>query len=214
MNISPIISAVSSLLWFIPLFILIAILKTPWFKGIMGEFLVRSSGKLRLPRDTYQAIHDVTIHAEDGTTQIDHLYVSRFGLFVVETKNMKGWIFGNANQPQWTQKLYGKSYKFQNPLRQNYKHVKALQSLLELPDEAIYSVVVFAGEAVLKTPMPDNVVAGGKFVDYIKSFDRTVLSDEQVRQVIKKVEIERLAPSFATNREHVAQLRKRHAHRP
>jgi hypothetical protein len=56
-------------------------------------------------------------------------------VFVVETKNMKGWIFGSATQPFWTQKIFRSNYKFQNPLHQNYKHVKTLQALPGLGDQ-------------------------------------------------------------------------------
>ncbi|MDZ7854092.1 MAG: nuclease-related domain-containing protein [Halomonas sp.] len=80
-----------------------------------------------MPAETYKPIHNVTLPTPDGSTQIDHIFVSRFGIFVVETKNMKGWIFGDKDQAQWTQKIYRKSFRFQNPLRQNYKHVKSLE---------------------------------------------------------------------------------------
>ncbi|WP_374693676.1 nuclease-related domain-containing protein [Microbulbifer sp. TB1203] len=58
---------------------------------------------------------------------------------------MQGWIFGGEHQAQWMQRIYKKSFKFQNPLRQNYKHVKALEALLDVPADTIHSVVVFAG---------------------------------------------------------------------
>ncbi|WP_350617509.1 nuclease-related domain-containing protein, partial [Pseudomonas sp. HY7a-MNA-CIBAN-0227] len=68
-----------------------------------------------------------------GSTQIDHVIVSIYGIFVIETKNYKGWIFGNEKQRQWTQAFpNGRKYKFQNPLRQNYLHIKTLADLLEL----------------------------------------------------------------------------------
>jgi len=83
-----------------------------WVKGLFGEFAVKLAAKLCLPPDSYHAIHNVTLPTPDGTTQIDHIVVSRYGIFVVETKNMKGWIFGGQNQNNWTQKLYRKTYTF------------------------------------------------------------------------------------------------------
>ena len=122
MDFSPIIQQVYGALWYlIPLAILAGILKSPWFKGITGEFLVNTAARLFLPKDEYHLIKDVTLPNEDGTTQIDHIIVSRYGVFVIETKNMKGWIFGSANQKTWTQKIYKHTHKFQNPLHQNYK---------------------------------------------------------------------------------------------
>ena len=87
----------------LPVIILVFVISTPWFKGVFGEFQVNLILK-RLPRDEYHLIKNVTLPTADGTTQIDHIVVSKFGVFVVETKNMKGWIFGSAGQTQWTQK--------------------------------------------------------------------------------------------------------------
>jgi len=165
---------------------------------------------LRLPHNIYHPIHNVTLPTLYGTTQIDHIFVSRYGIFVVETKNMKGWIFGGEKQARWTQKIYKKSFKFQNPLRQNYKHVKALEAALDVPSwEAIHSVIVFAGESTFKTPMPAKVTRGGGYIRYIRSFRDPVLSEEQVHDVVAKIQAGRLSPSFKTHRQHVRNLKSR-----
>lgn len=195
--------------WLIPAALLLALMKTPWFKGMVGEFLVKLVARFRLPADVYHALHNVTVPTPDGTTQIDHIFVSRFGIFVVETKHMKGWIFGGENQAKWTQKIYRKTVSFQNPLRQNYKHVKALEALLELPAEVIHSVVAFTGESTFKTPMPANVTQGGGYVRYIRSFTVPVLRDIQVDEVVSAIGSGRLATTRATHRQHVAQLKSR-----
>jgi restriction system protein len=114
MDFTLIIINVLSLYWyFIPLFLLPIVLKSAWFKGLWGEFLVNFLLKKFLPKNQYTLIKNVTLPTEDGTTQIDHIVVSAFGVFVIETKNMKGWIFGNAKQKQWTQKIFKYSGKFQ-----------------------------------------------------------------------------------------------------
>ena len=196
------------MLWYlIPIAILAAILKSPWFKGVVGEFIVNFSAKLMLNKDEYHLIKNVTLSTEDGTTQIDHIIVSVYGIFVVETKNMKGWIFGNPNQRTWTQKIYKHSSKFQNPLHQNYKHVKILQALLGLSDQQVHSLVVFVGDSTFKTEMPDNVTYGGGYVRYIKSKKQSVLTKEQVEEIINKIEIGRLTPSFKTHRDHIKHVK-------
>ena len=107
MDFSPIINQVFSALWYlVPLFILVAIIKSPWFKGLLGEFVINLSVKLLLDKNQYHLIKNVTLPTEDGTTQIDHIIVSVFGVFVVETKNMKGWIYGGQNKKTWTQISY------------------------------------------------------------------------------------------------------------
>lgn len=209
MDFSPIIHEVFKLWWVIPILLFISVFKSPWFKGLIGEAFVKLIAKLRLPENVYHRLHNVTLPSPDGTTQIDHIFVSRFGVFVVETKNMKGWIFGGESQAQWTQKIFKKSFKFQNPLRQNYKHVKAVEALLDLPPESIHSVVVFAGDSTFKSAMPANVTAGGGYIRYITSFSEPVLSAAQVKQAVSRIESGRLEPNRKTHRQHVQQLKAR-----
>jgi restriction system protein len=90
----------------------------PFMKGVLREFQVNLIARLFLDKQVYTLFKNVTLPTEDGTTQIDHVIVSRYGLFVIETKNMKGWIFGSAQQKIWTQKIYRHTSKFQNPLYQ------------------------------------------------------------------------------------------------
>lgn len=195
--------------WVIPILLAIAVSRSPWFKGLLGEAVVRFVAWLRLPSKTYYSIHNVTLPTLDGTTQIDHIFVSRFGIFVLETKNMRGWIFGGENQAQWTQKIFKESFKFQNPLRQNYKHVRALEAALDVPRETIHSVVVFTGSSTFKSPMPANVTRGAGYVTYIKSFYEPVLSESEVHQVVSQIQSSRLKASRDTHRNHVRLLKAR-----
>lgn len=202
-------NAIPTAIWYlIPLFILVAVIKSSWFKGKAGEAVVNLSARLFLDKTRYHLIKNVTLPTEDGTTQIDHIIVSRYGVFVVETKNMKGWIFGNAKQRYWTQKIFKYSQKFQNPLHQNYKHVKTLQSLLDLSDEQVFSVVVFVGDSTFKTAMPENVTHGGGYVRFIKAQTEQRLSDDEVQKVIEAIEFGRLAATFRNHRKHVAHVKE------
>ena len=74
---------------------LLAAFFLPTVKGFVGEKIVSIGAKLALPSSTYVPFHNVTLPTRDGMTQVDHVFVSRYGVFVVETKNMSGWIFGN-----------------------------------------------------------------------------------------------------------------------
>lgn len=205
---STILTGFSSSYWyFIPVFILIALSKTPWFKGVFGEFQVNLAAKLFLNQDVYHLIKNVTLPTDDGTTQIDHIIVSRFGIFVIETKNMKGWIFGGEKQRTWTQKIYKHTNQFKNPLHQNYKHTRTLQSCLNIPEDRLFSVVVFVGDSTFKTDMPDNVTFAGGYVRYIKSKKEVLLSDGEVADTVKRIESGRLTPSMKTNREHVNHIK-------
>lgn len=195
-------------IWFvIPIAILPLVLKSRWFKGKAGEF--RVNRKLRkLPSDLYTTIKDVTLETPTGTTQIDHIVLSPYGVFVIETKNLQGWIFGSAKQKQWTQKIYRKSSKFQNPLHQNYKHIKTLQSVLDMPDEAIHSVIVFTGDSTFKTSLPDNVIDLKSCLPYITGFKETHLSLEQLKHYRELLQIKRIKPGLMTDIAHTRHVKE------
>lgn len=199
---------ISGIWYFLPIFVIIVFLKTPWFKGWFGESIVNLIAWLALNKKKYHRVNNVTLPSENGTTQIDHIIVSIYGVFVVETKNMKGWIFGSPEQKTWTQKIYKHTNKFQNPLHQNYKHVKTLQSLLGLNDNQIHSVVVFVGDSTFKTNIPENVTYGWGYVRYIKSKKQQVLTESEVLEIKNKIQSKRLAQSFETSREHVKNVRR------
>ena len=208
MDLSPVVNQfVVVLLYLIPFIVLASVLKSPWFKGVAGEFIVNTLARIMLNKDEYHLIKNVTLRTEDGTTQIDHVIVSRYGVFVVETKNMKGWIYGGRNQRQWTQRIYRHSNKFQNPLHQNYKHVRTIQSLLGLNDEQIHSVIVFVGESMFKTRMPENVTYGFGYIRFIKSKNKLVLGKSQIDDIVRKINEGRLSPSYETYKEHVEHAR-------
>ena len=183
-------------------------LQSPWFKGVVGEMLVHISAKIHLNKDKYHILRNVTLPTADGTTQIDHIIVSEYGVFVIETKNMKGWIFGGVHQRQWTQKIFKYTNKFQNPLHQNYKHVETLKSILELNDQQILSVVVFVGSSTFKTEMPDNVINGSGLIKYVKSKVQQLILSTDVPMILSKIEAERLMPSRETTKAHIEHVKE------
>ncbi|MGN2434615.1 nuclease-related domain-containing protein [Pseudomonas syringae] len=201
--------AIHILIWLLPALLLLALLKSPWAKGHIGELWVRLFAHWKLDKTVYRRLHNVTLNTADGTTQIDHVFISPFGIFVLETKNMRGWIFGSEKQPQWTQKIYRQTLRFQNPLRQNYKHLKALEATLAVDMNNLHSVISFVGESTFKTPMPINVTQGAGFIRYIRSFQQRVFSEAQVDALVSALQAGRRPPNRATHREHVRNLKNR-----
>ncbi|EHI9243180.1 nuclease [Vibrio vulnificus] len=195
--------------WYlVPLLIIVSVFKSRWLKGVFGEFLVNRLLS-KLPESDYTLIKDVTLPTSDGTTQIDHIVVSKYGVFVVETKNMKGWIFGSARQKQWTQKIYRHSSKFQNPLHQNYKHIKALETLLGCSEEHLHSVIVFIGDSTFKTEMPPNVTYARGSILYIQQFNEIVFSDKdyaRLTESINQIKLKRGIITDLKHRKHVKEV--------
>jgi len=200
----------TSIGWLIPIIFVILFLKAPWMKGKIGELIVNTTNALVLDKEVYVPVKNVTLQLSDGsTTQIDHILVSQYGIFIIETKNMKGWIFGGEHQKEWTQQIFKQKHKFQNPLHQNYRHLKAVEEILELPPSSFTSIIAFVGECEFKTTLPKNVFAGFSYTKYIKSFKEERLSPLQIRQTLSKLQRKRLEQSFKADRAHVENLKQR-----
>ena len=148
-------------------------------KGDVGEQIVKVAVLSKLDAAQYRHFSNLIIPAPNGTTQIDNIVVSPFGVFVLEAKYFQGWIFGGAKQEKWTHTLSRfEKYAFPNPIRQNYGHIKALARLLRQPESRFHSVIVFAHRnCQLKTELPANVCLQHNFIEYIQSFTKNIVDD-------------------------------------
>ncbi|WP_416192698.1 nuclease-related domain-containing protein [Neisseria sp. CCUG12390] len=150
-------------------------------KGAIGEQIIKVEVLSKLDPSRYRYFHNLIVPIGNGSTQIDNIIVSPYGIFVVEAKYFQGWIFGNAGQPKWTHTLpSGSKFTFQNPLWQNYKHIKALAALLKLPEKQFHSVVVFTHRHCrLKTEFPENVCPVRDFIAYVQKHQQEIFTIEQ-----------------------------------
>jgi len=179
-----------------------------------GEALVTRAIQSNFAPPSYHLLNHVTLKLADGTTQIDHVLVSRFGVFVIETKNFNGWIFANAKQATWTQVLFHKKFKFQNPIFQNMRHVQAVANSLDfLPPTAIKPLVVFTGDAKFKTETPSEVFTINTLVEHIKHHTEEIISLNRMQFCVGRLETTRLEISGQTDIEHVESLRRRHGNK-
>jgi restriction system protein len=178
-------------------------------KGWVGEKVTQLGMWAKLDRQVYRRCHDVIVPSSNGTTQIDHVLVSRYGIFVIETKNYKGWIFGDAYAAQWTVSHFGKKFPFQNPLRQNFRHTQCLADYLHLNPAFFHSIVFFIGECEFKTPMPSNVMTEG-LTTYVRSFGDLLLSEAEVTTVVASLAGLKGDPRL-NKAAHLASLAERHA---
>ncbi len=208
--------------WFvlIPIFLLflLKVLRVPAVKGMLGEWYINKKLNRALDSQQYQLFKNVTLPTADGTTQIDHILLSPFGVFVIETKNMGGWIFGSEQQAKWIQQIYKHKSSFQNPLRQNYKHTETLRNLLKLPQEVVHSVVVFTARAKFKTDMPVNVGYVNDAIKFITTHKQVCFSELQVIELARLLSTRKLQPGFKTHVQHVKHVKgiikdKQHGHK-
>ena len=182
-------------------------LRSAKVKGRVGEAIVSLGALKRLDSKVYRIFNDIVLPRPDGkgTTQIDHVVVSPFGIFVVETKNYAGWIFGDEDSRHWTQVICGKKSRFQNPLHQNALHVNALAKATGLPRHLFHNLVYFVGEATLKTPLPPQVMTGG-LASHIRGYRMEAIAPKDVSWAVAILEAAALAEP-AQRRAHQSRFR-------
>ena len=175
-----------------------------------GEELVRNAIIKNLPSSSWHLLNNITLKTDNGTTQIDHILVSCFGVFVIETKHYTGWLFGDAKSKQWTKVIFGAKHRFQNPLHQNYKHLKAVQTLLDfLEPQHIIGLVVFTGNAEFKTDTPSGVFSLDAAIQHLKALNKKLLTENRMQFCVGRLECQRLALTQETDIEHRENLLKR-----
>lgn len=102
-------------------------------------------------------LKNVYVPTGNITTEIDMLMIHEKGIFVFESKNYSGWIFGDYNQQSWTQSFpNGEKHKFYNPIKQNRTHIKALAEYLDKPVSEFMSYIVFSERCTLKKVPSDT----------------------------------------------------------
>lgn len=161
--------------------------------------LVRIASRLRgdthvpkllkaLPEDDYTLIEKVILFDGVGTTQLDYVVVSPYGVFVIDEKYYKGVINGSEHHIEWVQQISKQSRRLKNPLRENLNRLKILQAAIGLADEQIFSVVAFLGDARFKTPMPDNAAHRKTLVPYIRSFNEKLFTADECQSIIHSIQ--------------------------
>jgi hypothetical protein len=149
----------------------------PKIKGYFGEksvaFFLSS-----LDESKYKVINNIMLQVESKTTQIYHVIVSNYGIFVIETKNYKGWITGNEFDDYWKQTIYKRKERLYNPIKQNYGHIQALKELLsEFNDINYISIVAFTTKADIKVTSKTDVVYTINLAKTIKKYDNKTIAD-------------------------------------
>jgi len=211
MNIAPVLfdALLPVVMTFLPLLLLVAGFKLyqPIIIGWIGEGRVRAvlDG---LDGDKYIHFHDVLLPIDGETTQIDHVLIVGDTCFVIETKAYAGWIFGNANAKQWTQMFNKRSkFQFQNPIRQNYKHILAIKPFLE--GLKVVGVVVFT-RGTFKSPRIDNVLYCNELKPYLFKHEENKAFDNQAAvQTLQK----HMITDKKEHKAHVLRLQKKYGGR-
>ena len=179
-------------------------------KGKVGEAKVDSKlNPLLFGKVEHRQINNLILIDDMGKShQIDHIEIRQNGIFCIETKNYKGWIFGSENQDKWTQTLYnGEKHQFVNPLKQNKSHIYHMSQVLE-KKYRINSVVVMVQNNADKVDC-SNVVNLDDLKSYLKNYnDGTCYSIEEMDSIYNKL---LSANNQMKNKEHVQSIRQTQA---
>lgn len=178
----------------------------PIVKGKLGEFYVAKRLK-GLTGEKYILLNDIMLPTAKGTTQIDHILLSVYGVFVIETKNYKGWIYGNDFSDKWVQNIYGHKNSFMNPLKQNYGHICTLQELLNVSEEKFISIVAFSGSASLKVKTSKEVIYIGRVKKTVLKYKTQILTEDEIAKMKETILAARIESTHANRVEHVKNIK-------
>lgn len=157
--------------------LLIAIFNSE-IKAVIGEKKV--SKILRTLSEDYRILENIMLKTPNGTKQIDHIVLSQYGVFVIEVKNYRGCIYGTDFSEEWTQKLHGETYTFQNPIRKNYRHVKVLEEQLGTAYSNFTPILVLAGSAESKLATNNFVTYTPGLIDIIRGFQKVKFTKAEI----------------------------------
>jgi hypothetical protein len=171
--------------------------------GIFGEHWVKE--ELSELSDDYKILNDVMIITKDGIShQIDHVVFSKYGIFVIETKQINGYITGNDYDKKWTVYSGKKKFYIYNPVHQNYGHIKALEEVLELSQDKFIPIVCISSRAKVKIKS-NVVVLLAYLLPTIQKYDKVILDNvDDVYNKLLQVNI----IDKSKRREHVKNTKK------
>lgn len=170
--------------------------------GRKGESDVKKVLK-RLPKGEYTILNDIMVETSYGTTsQIDHILVSRYGIFPVETKNYFGMVSGFEDDNVWVHDAIKKKYNFYNPIKQNESHVKALKDVLGIKENYMYyPIVTFNDDCILNVISNRPVVHVRNLQATVEDYYSKKLTEEQVKDCVRILK-ERNITSLSARKAH------------
>lgn len=194
---------------------------TSTYKGKEGENRVHDI-LMQLP-DEYFVFKDVILETKKGTTQIDHIVVSKYGVFAIETKNYRGEIYGDDNRKYWTQIIvtdvtyrrkwyktytYVKKSRFYNPVKQSLAHAYTIKNnLTDWKYLPIVPIVVFCGSAILRNVESSiHVVYDHDLLDLIRSYTTSYLTDADLQSVVIRLDVNNVR-EVVDNKTHLYNLK-------
>lgn len=183
-------------------------------KGVQGEFAI------------YKALHDMGagghvlvnlyVPYRGGTSEIDLVWVHRTGVYVIESKNYSGNVYGSEYTKNWVQYLGGQKFPFYNPIQQNRTHINAL-AVAGIPETYMHSIIVFGSKATLQKVEVSNNEPPVLTLDQLASYCRKkvrsskdVYTDDDVTSVANGLFNTYALASEHTKAQHIERIQRKY----
>ncbi|MDM8534151.1 nuclease-related domain-containing protein [Clostridiaceae bacterium HSG29] len=192
-----------------------SLLKVATNTGLLGEFLIFYLLEKKFPEA--KILPNVYIPKEnDETTEIDLLMINEKGIYVFESKNYGGWIYGNGKRKNWTQTFgKGKKNRFYNPVWQNYGHINALVEYLDLPGDIFKSIIVFSKRCTLKkiSKIDDDVLVlrRPRLINKIKKMNKVsedILTNYEISEIYELL-LQNIMVSDEMKEKHISDIKRK-----
>lgn len=141
-----------------------------------------------LDRSKYRVINNAVLGLKEKTIHIDYIVISKYGVFIIETKNYNGSITGEENDEYWTETSNGEEYRFSNPVKKILYHVQLLKNNLSDSDKINFvPVIVFPGNTNVKVRATIPVVNVSCLFKTIKKYNESIMPYDEVESLNYKI---------------------------
>ena len=175
----------------------------PKFKGYIGEQVAKD--ELNRLGSNYKVLNDIMVFSDNKTHQIDHIVVSKYGVFVIEMKNYGGTVKGKEKDEEWIQNIGSKRNTLKNPIKQNHGHVLALKDVTKEKESIFIPIVCFGNNVELDLNVYSKVVKLKEINKTIKSFkEEKIKNVDKILELINKANI----TDKKARKQHVSSIKK------
>ncbi len=171
--------------------------------GYAGEFWVKRELN-KLDKNKYKVLNDIMISTNNGTSQIDHIVISKYGIFVIETKQYNGYITGDKYDKKWIRHMRrGKKLFYTNPIRQNYGHVMSICELLNIDNNKVFNIVCIPSTAKIEVKDDGETTRIDTILDKVLSYKEEII--DNIDDIYNKLVINNITDK-KIRKEHIKKL--------
>ena len=176
-----------NLLWIGGALLLAVFLGSPRHRGQVAWKHVHKQLRNALDQRRYTLFGPMALPTGGGSEAVDHLVVSRFGVFVIVSEYRKGEIRGGESQEMWAEKRAGATRRWSNPLYRAKLQMEAVQRVVDLPRHYFHLLVAVEGLQKPSRHLPENVLPASSVVPWVRARDKQLLGPEQADRVVRAI---------------------------